>query len=54
MNWKVIILGGLAYFIATFVIGMATGPIIHEGVLEELYNATAVFWRPELCRSSTQ
>ena len=48
MNWKVIILGGLAYFVATFAMGAATGPLIHEGVLEELYNATSVFWRPEL------
>jgi hypothetical protein len=48
MNWKVIVLGGLAYFITSFIIGMATGPLIHQGVLTEVYTATAVFWRPEL------
>lgn len=48
MNWKVIFLGGLAYTVATFAVGMATGPLIHEGVLAELYQAHASFWRPEL------
>ncbi len=48
MNWKVIILGGLAYFVSSFIIGMAAGPLIHEGVLAEVYKATASFWRPEL------
>ena len=48
MNWKVIILAGLAYFVASFVVGMVAGPLIHEGVLVEAYRATASFWRPEL------
>ncbi|MCH9025734.1 MAG: hypothetical protein IIA05_01290 [Proteobacteria bacterium] len=27
---------------------MISGPLIHEGVLDELYKAHAQFWRPEL------
>ncbi len=49
MNWKITILGGLAFYLVTFALGMfVTGPFIHEGVLAELYDATASFWRPEL------
>ena len=48
MNWKAIIIGGLAYYIVTFAIGMLTGMYIHEGVLDEAYTATQSFWRPEL------
>ena len=48
MNWKVVILAGLAYYVTVFIIGFAAGPVIHEGVLEALYDANAVFWRPEL------
>jgi len=48
MNWKVIILGGLAYFVATFAVGMITGMYIHNGVLKEVYDATASFWQPAL------
>ena len=48
LNFKVIILAGLAMYVAQFVIGFLTGPLIHEGVLEEPYKANASFWRPEL------
>jgi hypothetical protein len=48
MNWKLIIVGGLAYYIAAFIVSMAGGAFIHEGVLDEAYRATAGFWRPEL------
>ena len=48
MNWKLIILGGLAYYIAAFIVSFGTGAFIHEGVLDEAYNATLSFWRPEL------
>lgn len=48
MRWKLILLGGLAFYVAMFLISMATGPVIHEGLLKELYKATASFWRPEL------
>ena len=33
MNWKLIILGGLAYYAAAFVVSMPGGALIHEGVL---------------------
>jgi hypothetical protein len=48
MNWKLILIGGIVFFVAQFVVGMVSGPIIHEGVLDAAYRATASFWRPEL------
>jgi hypothetical protein len=48
MNWKLIVLGGLAMYVVMFVVSFATGPIIHEGVLEQAYMDNAQFWRPEL------
>jgi hypothetical protein len=48
MNWKLIILGGLAMYVVMFIISMLTGPIIHEGVLKESYIENSQFWRPEL------
>jgi len=48
INLKVILLGGLAMYITQFLISMATGGFIHEGILKELYMANASFWRPEL------
>ena len=50
MNWKLIIVGGLAMYIVMFVISFATGPIIHEGILDETYRANEQFWRPELAQ----
>ena len=47
-NIKVILLGGLAMYVAEFLLSMATGGVIHEGILTELYQANASFWRPEL------
>ena len=48
MNWKLVVLGGLAFYLVTFVVSMAAGPLIHEGVLEPVYKETQEFWRPEL------
>jgi hypothetical protein len=48
LNIKVIIGGGLAMYVAQFALSMVTGPLIHEGVLVEAYQANASFWRPEL------
>jgi hypothetical protein len=48
MNWKLIVFGGLAWFVATWAVSMLTGPLIHNGVLLDDYQATATFWRPEL------
>jgi hypothetical protein len=47
-NLKVIVVGGLAMYVAQFALSMITGPVIHEGILTELYQANASFWRPEL------
>lgn len=47
-NIKVIVAGGLAMYVAQFALSMLTGPLIHEGVLMEPYQANASFWRPEL------
>ena len=49
-NLKVILLGGLAFYITQFILSMASGPLIHENVLNDLYRATSAFWRPELNR----
>lgn len=48
MNWKLVILGGLALYVTTFAIGMVTGVVIHEGILDPLYQEHSEFWRPEL------
>jgi len=48
MNWKLVIVGGLAYYIAAFIVSFGTGAVIHEGILQESYVATSGFWRPEL------
>ena len=48
MNMKIIFAGGLAMYVAQFAVGMLTGPVIHEGILEPAYQAHASFWRPEL------
>lgn len=49
MNWKITILGGLAFYLIAFAIGMFVfGPLVHEGVLAQVYDSTASFWRPEL------
>lgn len=48
LNWKIIIGGGILMYIVQFIGGMITGMLIHEGVLEPIYDATAQFWRPEL------
>jgi hypothetical protein len=48
LNPKIIIAGGLAYYVVQFLVSFVTGPLIHEGVLDEAYRANAHFWRPEL------
>lgn len=47
-NWKLIVIGGLAFYLASWLIAPITLPLIHEGVLADDYAATAQFWRPEL------
>ena len=48
MNWKLIFVGGIVYYAAAWLVGMVSGPLIHQGVLEEAYIQNAQFWRPEL------
>ena len=49
LNPKNIVLGGITFYVATMVVSMGVaGPLIHEGLLEGLYDQTAQFWRPEL------
>jgi uncharacterized membrane protein len=50
MNWKIVFIGGVVYYVTMFVVSFATGYVIHspDGVLAEAYRATASFWRPEL------
>ena len=48
INLKVILLSGLALYAVMFVIGMVSGMVLHEGVLEPIYKAHQEFWRPEL------
>jgi len=50
MNWKLVVLGGLVFFVVTWIVGFATGPLIHNGVLLPLYKENAEFWRPELAQ----
>lgn len=47
-NLKVIIGGGLLMYIAMFIVSIATGPLLHQGLLQPLYDQTQSFWRPEL------
>src|SRR5690606_38569546 len=48
MNWKIILIGGNVFFAITWIVSMATGPLVHGGILVEAYQGTASFWRPEL------
>lgn len=48
MNAKLVVIGGIVFFVVTFLISFVTGPVIHEGVLDADYRATESFWRPEL------
>lgn len=48
VNWKLVIVGGIVYYAAQWVVSMASGVFIHEGVLEPYYMQTTAFWRPEL------
>jgi hypothetical protein len=48
MNWKLVVIGGIAFYIVTFLVSFITGPLIHQGVLDQPYKENAQFWRPEL------
>jgi len=48
LNFKAIIVGGIIFYAVQWILGMISGIVLHEGVLEPLYKATTEFWRPEL------
>jgi hypothetical protein len=48
MSWKIIFIGGVAYYVALFLISFASGYVVHQVLLEETYRLTTEFWRPEL------
>jgi hypothetical protein len=48
MNWKVVVIGGILFYIVTFALGFATGPLLHDGLLKPTYREHSEFWRPEL------
>ena len=50
MNWKIVFVGGVAYYATFFLLSMIGGNLIHgpEGVLADAYRDYASFWRPEL------
>ena len=50
MNWKIVFIGGVAYYAASFLLSIIGGTAIHspDGVLGPIYKEFASFWRPEL------
>lgn len=49
MSWKLVIVGGLVFWVVTNVLAfLVTGPIIHERILDPTYQAHESFWLPEL------
>lgn len=48
MNWRLIVIGGLAFFVVNWLWSFVSGPLVHNGILLDDYQATAAFWRPEL------
>lgn len=45
MNWKLIIIGGLVFWLVTNILGYGvTGPIIHESILDPMYRANESLW----------
>lgn len=49
MSWKLVIVGGLVFWVVTNIVGMfGTGLVIHERILDPIYRAHESFWLPEL------
>lgn len=48
MNWKLILIGGVLFYLASWLFAPISVPLIHDGVLADDYAATAQFWRPDL------
>lgn len=51
MNWKLILIGGVVFFVVAFALSFITGPVIHNNILLPTYQATSGFWRPELMQN---
>ena len=43
LNFKVILVGGVVYYAAQWIISMVTGPLIHDGILEAVYRTVPEF-----------
>jgi hypothetical protein len=48
MNARLIVVGGITFYVVMWVLSFVTGPLIHNAVLDEAYQATKEFWRPAL------
>ena len=49
MNWKLVLIGGIVFWLATNILGMfVTGLLIHEKILDPVYQDHELFWLPEL------
>ena len=49
MRWKLIILGGLAFYVTMTILDFAViAPVIHNNLLKAEYKAHSELWRPEL------
>ncbi len=48
MNWKLVVVGGLVFYVVMLIVSFVTGPLIHERVLDEAYRENADFWQPAL------
>ena len=48
MNWKLVIVGGLVFWVVTNIVGFGTGAVIHERILKPAYQANSSFWLPAL------
>jgi hypothetical protein len=53
LNVKTILVGGVIFYAAQWLFGIVTGILLHEGILEPVYQATPAFWRPELMQEPT-
>ena len=49
MNWRLTLIGGVVFWLVTNILGMfVTGILIHQKILDPVYQAHESFWLPEL------
>lgn len=48
MNWKLVVVGALVFYLVMLLLSFVTGPIIHNNIILDDYRANEGFWRPEL------